>query len=203
MPAHGRDGERSQPQLSSCLSRVPGTLFVPFKAPMDERYGEQIPPQYQWQVPQLASLMRGRLSFVINLTKAGAAEALHRTHPLQSDGYYSKAEAERHGITVQKLECAGHEQAPTEEQVTAFIEICKAYWAQHPDSIIGVGVCPRTSITWRQVCTARTASTGPASSSAAISSRKWTAPSIRPSISSPRRAPPASTSDAHCESGTA
>ncbi len=65
------------------------------KAPMDERYDEQVPPQKRWNASTFQSTpqLRG-VKLLIDLT--------------HTDRYYSKDDMAAIGVTVQKVECAGY-----------------------------------------------------------------------------------------------
>ncbi len=63
--------------------------------PLDSRYDEQIPAGARWNLSMLKSVESlANLAFIIDLTK--------------TDRYYTIDEADRLGITVQKVECDGY-----------------------------------------------------------------------------------------------
>eukprot|EP00040_Diaphanoeca_grandis_P005486 m.33025 g.33025 ORF g.33025 m.33025 type:complete len:719 (-) comp16747_c0_seq1:423-2579(-) len=100
--------------------------FLPFKAPLDERYDAVVQPGERWDPPMLTAIASLRnIGLVIDLTK--------------SYRYYDAANlSEQASLEVVRLECEGHEGAPTEEQSNRFIETCEKYWKEHPGTVIGV-----------------------------------------------------------------
>ena len=65
-----------------------------------------------------------KMGMVIDLTKSGR--------------FYKRDELEKQGVLYKKLACAGHQATPTPDQVQIFISVCKHFWSQHPNEIIGV-----------------------------------------------------------------
>jgi mRNA-capping enzyme len=55
-----------------------------------------------------------------------------------TDRYYSKEDVEKEGIRYMKLNCAGREGAPNEDQTNLFIRICKTFTEKNPNEHIGV-----------------------------------------------------------------
>ncbi|EDQ85467.1 uncharacterized protein MONBRDRAFT_29192 [Monosiga brevicollis MX1] len=66
---------------------------------------------------------KDELRFVINLTKTTR---------------YYEAEEFGNDVHTQQIQCAGHGERPTPEQVKVFIHVCKTFWQKQPGCTIGV-----------------------------------------------------------------
>lgn len=101
--------------------------FVAFKAPLDSRFDDQVPPAYRWSPSMLLDSLKSskmKLGLWIDLTR--------------TDRFYNRKEIEDAGCTYVKIECHGHEGPPTEEQTNTFVKICTMFISKEPLSLIGV-----------------------------------------------------------------
>lgn len=55
-----------------------------------------------------------------------------------TDRFYSSDQIKAEGVRYVKVNCKGHGEAPSAEQVKVFNQICEQYMNQFPDDIIGV-----------------------------------------------------------------
>ena len=115
------------PRWLNCprFGRVIGDIFLPFKTPLDRRYDAQVPVAHRFSPEMLLSTSAGRrLGLVIDLTR--------------TDRYYDRNSFVSKGVQHYKLECRGHDEAPTEDQAMTFVRICQRFREQHPGKLVGV-----------------------------------------------------------------
>lgn len=101
--------------------------FLPFKTPLDDRYDLQIPEGDRFDVKMLIEFMEARqlkMGLVVDLTKTSR--------------FYDKAQLLQHGLRYIKLQCAGHDETPTKDQVASFNSICQSFFSHNPGQIIGI-----------------------------------------------------------------
>lgn len=108
-------------------SKIIADKFLAFKTPLGPRYDDDIPEANRFQLPMLFAYLQSlkvRLGLVIDLTKTSR--------------FYDKREVEKAGIKHVKMQCEGHGEAPTRQQVALFINMCDRYFSQNPGELIGV-----------------------------------------------------------------
>lgn len=108
-------------------SKVIADKFLAFKTPLGPRYDDEIPEANRFQLPMLFAYLQSlkvRLRLIIDLTN--------------TDRFYDKIEVEQAGIHHVKMQCKGHGEAPSREQVDLFIRMCDRYLNQNPGELIGV-----------------------------------------------------------------
>lgn len=113
-----------------CPRKASGLIadkFLAFKAPLDDRFDEQIPPAWRFPPAMLFDWLTK------NKLKMGLWIDLTRTNR-----FYDRKEIEDTGCKYLKIECHGHEGAPNAEQTEFFIKFCKNFIAKDPLSVIGV-----------------------------------------------------------------
>ncbi|KAK2176308.1 hypothetical protein NP493_672g01027 [Ridgeia piscesae] len=101
--------------------------FLPFKTPLDSRYNSQIPEESIFDIDMFF------LSLKSQKLKAGLWIDLTNT-----SRFYDKKTVETLGCRYLKLQCRGHGETPSDEQVNAFVEICDAFIRKNPLEIIVV-----------------------------------------------------------------
>lgn len=108
-------------------SKIIADKFLAFKTPLDPRYDDNIPEANRFQLPMLFAYLQSlkvRLGLIIDLTN--------------TKRFYDTTEVEKAGIKHVKMQCKGHGEAPTRDQVDLFISMCDRYFSQHPGELIGV-----------------------------------------------------------------
>lgn len=108
-------------------SKIIADKFLAFKTPLGPRYDANIPEANRFQLPMLFAYLdslKVKLGLIIDLTN--------------TTRFYDKTEVERAGINHVKMNCKGHGETPTREQVALFINMCDRYFNQNPGGLIGV-----------------------------------------------------------------
>lgn len=101
--------------------------FLAFKTPLDEKFDEQIPPQFRFTPTMLfdfAKTRRLQLGLWIDLTR--------------TTRFYDNEQVKTQDCRYVKLECHGADGAPTKEQTDFFIHLCKMYVTREPLKTIAV-----------------------------------------------------------------
>ena len=117
------------PRWLKCPRKSDGLIggkFLAFKTPLDDRYDDQVPPEYRFSPSMLFNSMKSykvKIGLWIDLTNTRR--------------FYNKNEVEDHECRHVKLSCRGHKESPV-EQIQAFVRICRNFIAQHPLEIIAV-----------------------------------------------------------------
>ena len=104
-----------------------GGKFLAFKTPLNDRFDDQVPPEYRFSPSMLFNSMR---SYKVNI---GLWIDLTNTRR-----FYRQSEVENFNCKYIKVQCRGHNESPSEEQVKLFVRICSNFIAQHPLDIIAV-----------------------------------------------------------------
>ncbi|XP_003748458.1 mRNA-capping enzyme [Galendromus occidentalis] len=103
-------------------------IFVPFKTPLDERFGVNIPSDgLRWEPKDVFSFSKLRkleIGAVVDLTNSAR--------------YYKPDSFARNNIHVEKIACRGHDESPDEEATARFIDFCSKFRASNPHRRIGV-----------------------------------------------------------------
>lgn len=101
--------------------------FLPFKTPLDFRYDPHISEEYRFTPEMFVQKWRGnkvKLGLVIDLTN--------------TERFYDKSFFEENDVKYIKHRLRGHNQAPTKEQTSLFVELCHQFISHHPLHFIGV-----------------------------------------------------------------
>ncbi|XP_054710124.1 LOW QUALITY PROTEIN: mRNA-capping enzyme-like [Uloborus diversus] len=101
--------------------------FLAFKTPLDERYDSQVPEECTFTPSMLiasASCQKMKIGLWIDLTN--------------TTRFYDKREVEEHGIKYIKLQCRGHGECPSKDQVNTFIQLCNRFIDKNENEFIGV-----------------------------------------------------------------
>ncbi|CAF1215728.1 unnamed protein product [Didymodactylos carnosus] len=102
--------------------------FLAFKTPLDSRYNEKVSSSKLWTCRMLIDSVKSlhrTLGLIIDLTN--------------TDRFYnSETEFKQKNIQYEKIRCRGHDERPSPEQITEFIDKCNKFWETHPSDIIGV-----------------------------------------------------------------
>jgi len=101
--------------------------FVAFKTFLDDRYDNQVPVEDRYQYIMLKSFVmshKREIGLIIDLTG--------------TDRYYDPSTIKKDGVGYCKIKCRGHGQAPSEEQVNVFVNVCSKFLRENPGKIIGV-----------------------------------------------------------------
>jgi len=102
--------------------------FLAFKTPLSSNYNGQVPEECRFDVDMLCQSVKANeakeLGLWIDLTN--------------TTRFYDKESVERYGCRYLKIPCRGHGETPKEEQVKAFIGVCKRFIDKNPTDIIGV-----------------------------------------------------------------
>eukprot|EP00095_Tigriopus_kingsejongensis_P004298 maker-scaffold346_size200932-snap-gene-0.7 protein:Tk04298 transcript:maker-scaffold346_size200932-snap-gene-0.7-mRNA-1 annotation:"hypothetical protein CAPTEDRAFT_167250" len=101
--------------------------FLAFKTPLDQKFDDQIEPQFRFPPTMIMSSMR---SYKV---KVGLWVDLCNT-----SRFYDKKIVEDMGCRYVKLHCRGHGAAPSAEQVDTFVNICTNFVQKNPLEIIAV-----------------------------------------------------------------
>lgn len=112
------------PRKSSSLI---GGKFLAFKTPLDSKYDDQVPAQYRFPSQMLFDSMRAykvKIGLWIDLCNTSR--------------WYNKRNIEQKECKYVKVDCKGHGEAPTQEQVNTFVGICRKFAQQNPLEIIAV-----------------------------------------------------------------
>ncbi|CAF2356122.1 unnamed protein product [Rotaria sp. Silwood2] len=109
-------------------SNIIAGKFIAFKTPLDDRYKTEIPIHKLWTCNMLIKHIKDdqkNLGLVIDLTNTKRY-------------YRSDIEFIQKNIHYEKLSCQGHNEAPSDEQIDFFIQICHDFINTNPNDIIGV-----------------------------------------------------------------
>ncbi|KAK7077494.1 hypothetical protein SK128_007534, partial [Halocaridina rubra] len=104
-----------------------GNKFLAFKTPLSSKFDDQVPPEHRFSPAMLFSCMRGykvKIGLWIDLTN--------------TTRFYDKADIEKEGARYVKLQCRGHGECPTVEQVKTFVNICDNFVRKNPLEAIAV-----------------------------------------------------------------
>lgn len=104
-----------------------GGKFLALKTPLDTRFDAQVPTEYRFPPSMIFNSMKGYK------VKVGLWIDLCNT-----SRFYSKREVEAQECRYVKLQCRGHGETPSEEQVTAFVTLCRKFAQQNPLEVIAV-----------------------------------------------------------------
>uniref|UniRef100_A0A183CKR1 mRNA guanylyltransferase n=1 Tax=Globodera pallida TaxID=36090 RepID=A0A183CKR1_GLOPA len=102
------------------MGKVVAQKFLPMKTPLDDSYDHLIEsskyffhPSSVFRMPLLGAAKGAKIGLWIDLTN--------------SDNFYNGDEVVRNGCKFLKMKMVGHEEAPTAEQTTAFIETIERF----------------------------------------------------------------------------
>jgi len=102
--------------------------FLPFKAPLDSRYDEQIPQECRFDMKMFFFPHRAnniKVGLVIDLTN--------------TNRFYNKELMEKENqCKFFKLQCRGHGELPTVAQTRVFVEVCDSFIRRNPLEMIGI-----------------------------------------------------------------
>ncbi|KAH7730826.1 mRNA capping enzyme domain-containing protein [Aphelenchoides avenae] len=112
------------------MGKVVAERFLPMKTPLSTLYDELLEPKLRFH-PQ--DVFRCRLNGAKEGAKIGMWIDLTKT-----TRYYNKDEVECHGCVYKKMPMEGHNQAPTKEETSRFIEEVRNFVDEHPDDVIAV-----------------------------------------------------------------
>ncbi|XP_028402262.1 mRNA-capping enzyme-like [Dendronephthya gigantea] len=102
--------------------------FLAFKTFLDSRYDAKVPEENRWQLSMLQDYLaryeQKTLGLVIDLTNTSR--------------YYNWNVLNDAGIEYIKINCKGHDESPSAEQIDNFITNCSEFWNDEPEKIIGV-----------------------------------------------------------------
>lgn len=113
---------------------VVGDVFLPFKTPLDERYSGEVPDANLFSPQMVLDYNYGnrKIGLWINLTFTDRFYDSNIVESRQIDSVSG-----RH-VQYTKLACRGFKQTPTEDQVDAFIRVCRTFLSSNPNDIIAV-----------------------------------------------------------------
>ncbi|XP_068216244.1 mRNA-capping enzyme isoform X2 [Palaemon carinicauda] len=104
-----------------------GNKFLAFKTPLSSKFDDQVPPEHRFSPGMLFDSMKSykvKIGLWIDLTNTSR--------------FYDKADIENQEARYVKLQCRGHGECPTVEQVSAFVNICDAFIRKNPLEVIAV-----------------------------------------------------------------
>ncbi|CAD5124441.1 DgyrCDS12724 [Dimorphilus gyrociliatus] len=103
-------------------------LFLPMKTPLDERYDDQVPEEYRFNLRMIFNSMKQmkrKMGILLDLT-------------FTTRFYDSKKVREELDCGYIKIKCRGHGQAPTIEETEAFMTAVDSVVTNRPNEVIGV-----------------------------------------------------------------
>lgn len=97
--------------------------FLAFKTPLDSKYDDQVPPEFRFSPRMLFDSMKGyraRIGLWVDLCNTSR--------------WYDRRQVENNGEDCKyvKVQCRGHDEAPSQEQVNLFVNICRRFISSHP-----------------------------------------------------------------------
>ncbi|XP_076169407.1 mRNA-capping enzyme-like [Ptiloglossa arizonensis] len=101
--------------------------FLAFKTPLSSAFDSQVPEECRFTLDMLFGSLKCqklKLGLWIDLTN--------------TTRFYDKKSLEAYGCKYLKLQCRGHGETPTEEQIRTFVQVCKNFISYNPLEIIGV-----------------------------------------------------------------
>uniref|UniRef100_A0A0B7ADD3 Uncharacterized protein n=1 Tax=Arion vulgaris TaxID=1028688 RepID=A0A0B7ADD3_9EUPU len=109
--------------------QVVNNKFLPFKTPLDSKYDGQVPEENQFKIAMLftvAKTLRKKIGLIVNLCN--------------TERFYNMNEVifKEQDCGITQLKCKGRSETPTEEQTTAFVNLCDNFIRNRPLDIIGV-----------------------------------------------------------------
>lgn len=104
-----------------------GDKFLAFKTPLSSRFDDQVPPEHRFSPAMLFASMKSykvKIGLWIDLTNTSR--------------FYNEAEIKQEGARYLKINCRGHGECPSVDQVNTFVDICDRFIRKNPLEIIAV-----------------------------------------------------------------
>ncbi|KZC05483.1 mRNA-capping enzyme, partial [Dufourea novaeangliae] len=101
--------------------------FLAFKTPLSSAFDTQVPEECRFTIDMLFASLKSqklKLGLWIDLTN--------------TTRFYDKENLEEYGCKYLKLQCRGHGETPSDEQIKTFVQVCKKFTLYNPLDIIGV-----------------------------------------------------------------
>ena len=98
-------------------------LFFPFKTPLDEKFDDKLEPHECFH-PHMVLTQQNRIGLWIDLTKTSR--------------FYDYKLIESRGVQYQKIQCDGHSEAPNDDIMSNFMELCHTFSCNNPGLRIAV-----------------------------------------------------------------
>lgn len=101
--------------------------FLAFKTPLSSAYDNQVPEECRFNVDMFFANLKSqkiKMGLWIDLTNTAR--------------FYDRKTIEDYGCKYLKLQCRGHGETPSEEQIHTFVQVCRNFIAHNPLEIIGV-----------------------------------------------------------------
>ncbi|XP_037799938.1 mRNA-capping enzyme-like [Penaeus monodon] len=104
-----------------------GDKFLAFKTPLSSRFDDQVPPEHRFSPAMLFASMKSykvKIGLWIDLTNTSR--------------FYNESEIKQEGARYLKINCRGHGECPSVDQVNTFVDICDRFIRKNPLEIIAV-----------------------------------------------------------------